>query len=108
MEWAASRTPFHCRAEDCYERARARILMVTSQADHHPAPDIESAYAWRRLGIVLTIATIGGVGMWSVVVALPAMQTEFGIDRADASLPYTAVMLGFGTGGIVMGRLVDR
>jgi MFS family permease len=57
---------------------------------------------------VLTIATIGGVGMWSVVVALPAMQTEFGIDRADAALPYTAVMLGFGTGGIVMGRLVDR
>ena len=32
-------------------------------------------------------------------VALPAVQAEFGIDRADASLPYTAVMLGFVVGG---------
>ncbi len=67
-----------------------------------------SAYAWRRLAYALAIATIGGVGMWSVVVALPAIQAEFGVDRADASLPYTLVMLGFGFGGILMGRLADR
>jgi MFS family permease len=46
--------------------------------------------------------------MWSVVVALPAMQVDFGVDRAAASLPYTLTMLGFGGGGILMGRLADR
>ena len=46
--------------------------------------------------------------MWSVVVALPAIQADFGVDRADASLPYTLTMLGFGVGGVVMGKLADR
>jgi MFS family permease len=46
--------------------------------------------------------------MWSYIVALPSIQAEFGVDRADASIPYTFVMLGFGAGGIVMGRLADR
>jgi MFS family permease len=61
-----------------------------------------------RLGAALALSTIGGVGMWSVVVALPAVQVEFGVARADASLPYTLTMLGFGFGGIFMGRLADR
>ena len=69
---------------------------------------VESAYAWRRLACALAVATIGGVGMWSYIVALPSIQAEFGVDRADASIPYTFVMLGFGAGGIVMGRLADR
>ena len=72
------------------------------------ASDIESPYAWLRLATAMLLATIGGVGMWSVVVALPAIQTDFGIDRAQASLPYTFAMIGFGTGGVLMGRLVDR
>ncbi len=46
--------------------------------------------------------------MWSVVVALPAIQADFGVTRADASLPYTLTMLGFAGGGVVMGRLADR
>jgi MFS family permease len=46
--------------------------------------------------------------MWSVIVALPAVQAEFGVARADASLPYTATMVSFGLGGILMGRLSDR
>ena len=54
------------------------------------------------------ISTIGGVGMWSFIVALPTVQADFGITRADASLPYTLLMLGFGVGGIFMGRLADR
>ena len=39
---------------------------------------------------------------------LPAVQAEFGVDRAAASLPYTLTMIGFALGGIVMGRLSDR
>jgi MFS family permease len=68
---------------------------------------IETRYAWLRLAVALTLSTIGGVGMWSVVVALPAVQAEFGVARADASLPYAVTMIGFGLSGIVLGRLAD-
>ena len=68
----------------------------------------ESAAAWTRLVVSLVLSTIGGVGMWSCIVALPAVQQEFGVARADASLPYTLTMIGFGFGGILMGRLSDR
>jgi MFS family permease len=70
--------------------------------------EVESASAWRRLLVTLALSTIGGVGMWSVVVALPAVQTEFGVARAAASLPYTLTMIAFGLAGIAMGRLSDR
>jgi len=68
----------------------------------------ESAYAWVRLFAALVLSAIGGVGMWSVIVVLPAVQAEFGVARSAASLPYTATMLCFGFGGILMGRLSDR
>jgi MFS family permease len=68
----------------------------------------ESTYAWLRLTASLLIGTVGSVGMWAVVVALPAVQADFGVARADASLPYTLAMIGFGLGAVVIGRLVDR
>ena len=68
----------------------------------------DSRAAWLRLGVALAISTIGGVGMWSIMVALPTMQANFGVTRADASLPFTMVMIGFAGGGILMGRLADR
>ena len=71
-------------------------------------PEIDGRPAWLRLLAALTISTIGGVGMWSVVVVLPAVQADFGITRADASLAYTLTMLGFGFGGILMGNFADR
>src|SRR6266568_8895009 len=72
------------------------------------AHGVESSYAWMRLAVTLLLSTIGGVGMWSVVVALPAVQAEFGVARADASLPYTLSMLGYAFGGVAMGKLSDR
>lgn len=72
------------------------------------APLADSAYAWLRLLLAVTISTIGAIGMWCVVVTLPAIQADFGVARADASLPYTLTMVGFGFGGIAMGRLADR
>ena len=68
----------------------------------------DGGYAWWRLAASLAIATIGGVGLWSAVVALPTIQAEFGVDRGGASLPYTATLVGFALGGIGMGRLADR
>jgi MFS family permease len=72
------------------------------------AAGVESTYAWVRLAAAVALAAIGGIGMWSVVVALPTVQAEFGVARGEASLPYTLTMLGFGFGGILMGRLADR
>jgi MFS family permease len=68
----------------------------------------DSPYACLRLAVALALMTIGGVGMYSMPVALSSIQAEFGVDRAAATLPYTLTMIGFGLGGILMGRLADR
>ena len=68
----------------------------------------ESGYAWARLFASLALMTLGGAGMYAVSVALPPVQVEFGVTRSEASLPYTLTMIGFGFGGILMGRLSDR
>ena len=70
------------------------------------APD--SRYAWFRLLISLVLAIVGGIGLWLAVVVIPTIQTEFGIDRAGASLPYTVTFIGFAFGGYTMGRVADR
>jgi MFS family permease len=68
----------------------------------------DSAYAYSRLALSLLLATILGAGMWAVIIVLPKVQSEFGVDRAAASLPYTLMMLGFAFGTIVLGRMADR
>jgi MFS family permease len=72
------------------------------------AAAVESPYAWLRLAVSLLLMTIGGSGMYAVSVVLPAIQSEFGVARGDASVPYTLTMIGFGLGGVAMGRLADR
>ncbi len=66
--------------------------------------EVDSRYAWFRLAVSIALSTVGGVGMWSVVVALPAVQADFGAARGGASLPYTLTMIGFAAGGVLMGR----
>ncbi len=61
-----------------------------------------------RLFVTLLIMTVGSSGMYVVSVVLPAVQADFGVARAEASLPYTMLMIGFGLGGVVMGKLADR
>ena len=73
--------------------------------DPHAA---DSRYAWTRLAVTLALMTIGSAAMYVVSVVLPAVQAEFGVARADASLPYTLMMVGFGLGGVLMGKLADR
>ncbi|GIQ78781.1 MFS transporter [Bradyrhizobium sp. RD5-C2] len=68
----------------------------------------DSRRAWLRLAIAVVIGSLGSVGMWSVVVALPAVQTDFGATRGTASLAFTMVMLGFGLGQVVTGKISDR
>src|SRR5262249_56429228 len=52
--------------------------------------------------------TGGRCGRVAGPVVLPAVQAEFGVARADTSLPFTLAMIGFACGGVVMGRLTDR
>jgi MFS family permease len=73
-----------------------------------PSYEADSRYANLRLLATLALMTVGSAGMYVVAVLLPSVQAEFGVARAEASLPYTALMIGFGIGGIVMGRLADR
>ena len=72
------------------------------------APGVDTPYSWVRLTITIVLGTIGSIGMWVAVVVLPAAQAEFGVDRAGASLPYAATMIGFGLGNILIGRFADR
>ncbi|WP_049824709.1 MFS transporter [Rhodopseudomonas palustris] len=69
---------------------------------------LDSRQAWIRLALALVIGSIGSVGMWSVVVVLPVVQTDYGATRAAASLAFTLAMLGFGLGGVATGKLTDR
>ena len=71
-------------------------------------PQLDTRYSWLRLFISLLIAVIGNVGMWAIVVVMPDFQAEMGLDRANASLPYTFTMIGFAVGNYAIGRMVDR
>ena len=77
---------------------------MTAAAAYTP----DSRYAWLRLFISLVLAVVGGIGLWLAVVVIPTIQAEFGVDRAGASLPYTATFVGFAFGGYTMGRVADR
>ena len=63
--------------------------------------------AWRLLVTVLLV-TLGNSAMYVVSVVLPAVQSEFGISRANASLPYTFMMVCLGLGGLFTGIWADR
>ena len=83
-------------------------MAVSAQILGCDAGSSEPAYAWLRLAASVLIGTIGSVGLWSYVVALPAVQADFAITRAEASLPYTLTMLGFALDAAAIGGLVDR
>ena len=89
-------------------------IAYTNLIPHNNVPDmsesetLDSRYSWTRLGVTLAIAVLGNVGMWSIIVIMPAVQAEFAVARADASLPYTLTMIGFALGNLVIGRAVDR
>ncbi|SEC88469.1 Sugar phosphate permease [Bradyrhizobium erythrophlei] len=86
-----------------------RAVVISSEFSPEAAVFIpDSRRAWLRLAVAVVIGSLGSVGMWSVVVALPAVQTDFGVTRGTASLAFTMVMLGFGIGQVVTGKISDR
>jgi len=73
-----------------------------------PASLIDSPQAAWRLLTTLGLVVLGNSSMYVVSVVLPAVQAEFGVGRADASLPYTLMMVCLGIGGLWTGRMADR
>ncbi len=69
---------------------------------------IDSRQALQRLLVTLGLVVLGNSSMYVVSVVLPAVQSEFGVGRASASLPYTLMMVCLGLGGLLTGRLADR
>jgi MFS family permease len=83
---------------------------VHARSDH-TIPGVftpDSRLAWVRLALALAIGSVGGVGMWSVVVVMPGVQAEFGASRGAVSLAFTLAMVGFGLGGVLTGKITDR
>ena len=70
--------------------------------------ECDSFNSWIRLILLFTIGVIGTVGMWSVVVVMPAIEKEFNIDRGQASLLYATTMVGFGLGNFLIGKIIDK
>ncbi|MEM7321289.1 MAG: MFS transporter, partial [Pseudomonadota bacterium] len=68
----------------------------------------DSRYSWFRLLITMAIGTVANVGIWAIIVIMPAVEADFGADRASASLPYVMTMIGFALGNMLIGRLLDR
>src|SRR5262252_9129473 len=115
-----------CGLQECLRRARAtkeKSCFVAGEASPYgwaalaPAKDsavptemssIETSYSWVRLLASIALSTLGCVGLWSLAVALPAVQADFGVQRGGASLPYTLTMIGFMIGGVTVGRFADR
>jgi MFS family permease len=83
-------------------------METLKESNFGSTPATDSSQAWLRLAATMLVSTIGGVASWSVVVALPVVQAEFAIPRAEASLPFTLAMLGLAIGTVVMGYLLDR
>ena len=69
---------------------------------------IDSSFAARRLFFAFVAMMMGCSAMYVVAVALPEMESEFGVTRGEAAIPYTVMMVGFGLGGIILGRWADR
>ena len=66
------------------------------------------SYPLIRLAASLSLMTIGGSAMYAAVIVLAPAAQEFDTGRGAASLPYAFFMIGFGIGGVVMGRIADR
>src|ERR1700761_6890785 len=95
--------------------------LTASAAEVAPAMDIssdsipvsmpfipDSRRAWTRLAVAVLIGSLGSGGVWCVVVVLPVAQADFGVARGPASLAFTMVMLGFGSGGVLTGKITDH
>ncbi len=73
------------------------------------APDMtDSWYAWRRVAYSILIGTLTNASLWTSVMLMPVLQSDFGLSRTEASYPYIVIMIGYLIGGPTLGRWSDR
>ena len=72
------------------------------------APRYRNVYPVVRLVASLLLMATAGSAMYAAILVLEPAAGEFGTGRGAGSMPYTLFMIGFGLGGIMMGRLSDR
>ena len=84
--------------------APAKVPVMNSTPADPSLIDSRTA-AWRLL---TTLGLVVLESIRDVSVVLPAVQGEFGIGRADASLPYTLMMICLGLGGLWTGKMADK
>ncbi len=80
--------------------------MVTPDPTFNDRPT--GIYPIVRLLAALALMTIGGSAMYATIVVLKPIAAEFQVSRGTAAIPYMLFMVGFGFGGIGMGRVADR
>ena len=73
-----------------------------------PAPQYRNVYPVVRLVASLLLMATAGSAMYASILVLEPAAAEFGTGRGAGSMPYTLFMIGFGVGGVMMGRLSDR
>ena len=86
----------------------AAVHAPSQPSKDSPAFTPDSRQAWIRLALAVLIGSVGAVGMWSVVVVMPVVQQEFASSRGAVSFAATMIFLGFGVGGVIMGKITDR
>ena len=74
---------------------------------HPKAAGGRPIYPFVRLAAALALMTIGAAPMYGSIMILGPLAQEFGVSRGLASLPYMLFMIGFGLGGVAIGRLTD-
>ena len=82
--------------------------MTSLTQETEPATLVDGRAAWLRLTLCIIAGTVINIGMWAAILVLPNIQSDFGIDRADASAAFTMAMVGFALGNLVLGSWVDR
>ena len=65
-------------------------------------------YGWFVVAACFAATFTVGETFWSFGVFFNALEDEFGWTRALVSSGYTAFLIGYSIGAIVMGRLADR
>lgn len=81
--------------------------MTEYDSSAHGGPPA-GVYRYLRLIAALLLMTVGGSAMYSLIVALKPIGNEFDVSRGIASVPYMLFMIGFGAGGVALGRVADR
>src|SRR5450830_1192731 len=90
------------------ETENPRVTSIpAASTNNHPPSETDSSYAVVRLLITLVLMVIGASGMYVVAVVLPAVQAESCVWRGVASMSYCLSIIGFGIGGMLMGKLAD-